>query len=288
MEKKQFDIIIPVSYKDCGILKKTIRWVRKNIETQGVLYVITSESCFSDFPSSFRKEHHVELIDENKMLDSLTFGRVRSLLARHNKANMTGWYFQQFLKMGFALTQYAKGYYLIWDADTIPLQRLSFFDEDTILFNPKKEHHQPYFDTITRLTGITQFAAHSFISEHMMVCTQVMKELVAKLADEGKDWVENIIDHCDMSNIQAFSEFETYGNYCLTFHPELMKPRLLTTLRCGGRLFGRQVSDRELELLALDFDTASFERREYPPFPRSVVACLDRVATELKHRIKNI
>jgi len=190
--------------------------------------------------------------------------------------------------MGFALTQYAKDYYLIWDADTIPLQRLSFFDEDTILFNPKKEHHQPYFNTITRLIGITQFATHSFISEHMMVCTQVMKELVGKLTNEGNDWVEHIIEQCDMSNIQAFSEFETYGNYCLTYHPELMKPRLLITLRCGGRLFGRQVSDKELEYLAIDFDTASFERREYPPFPRSVVSYLDRVAAELKHRIKNI
>lgn len=48
--------------------------------------------------------------------------------------------------MGFALTPFAKEEYLVWDADTIPLNHLNFKDVGAkYLFMPKTEHHDPIF-----------------------------------------------------------------------------------------------------------------------------------------------
>lgn len=281
---EEFDIVIPVSYKDCKFLKKTIQWIRRNLVTEGVIYILTNKSCFSTFGKPFCTTNNVTLIDENSLIPGMTFGTIRKELDKKGRADMTGWYFQQFLKLGFALSQYANQYYLVWDADTIPLNKIVFWKDNKVLINPKKERHQPYFDTITKLLGINNFADYSFISEHMMISSVIMKEMIERISEDKELWWKTILCKCDLSNRQAFSEFETYGNYCLNYHPDHFGTRTLLTLRCGGKLFGRQVNDKELSMLAIDFDTASFERGQYPPFPRSVISKLDRAIIEFKHK----
>lgn len=280
-----YDIVIPVSYKDCKFLKKNIPWIRKNLETSGYIYILTNKSCFSNFDDSFRNSFRVVLIDENALTPSMTFSSIREELVKSDRADMTGWYFQQFLKLGFALSQYATHSYLVWDADTVPLNKIEFWQEGKVLINPKKERHLPYFDTIKKLLGIREFAEFSFISEHMMMDTTIMKEMLLSFTKENEPWWKTILKNCDMTHRQAFSEFETYGNYCLNYHSDHFSTRTLLTLRCGGRLFGRQVTNKELSMLSMDFDTASFERGQYPPFPRSIISKLERASIEFKHRI---
>lgn len=280
---KKFDIVIPVSYKDSHFLSKVLPWIKKNFKGGENIYILTSRRCFNDFNKSLLIDCKATLLDENKLIEEISFSKVREVLNEYNKPDMTGWYFQQFLKIGFARSPYAKDYYLVWDSDTIPLQDLSFFEEDTILYNTKKECHLPYFDTIKKLLGIERQVPYSFISEHMMIKTSIMNEMIG-LISQKNDWWEVILRHCDLSNRQAFSEFETYGTYCIVNYPELYKPRQLMTLRCGGKLFGRQVTMKELELLKLDFDTASFERGQYPPFPRSLHSKIIRAWIEIRHK----
>ena len=63
----------------------------------------------------------------------------------------------------------SKDEYLVWDADTIPLNHLEFKDHDgRYLFMPKTEHHAPYFSTIDKLFDAPKKADYSFISEHMI------------------------------------------------------------------------------------------------------------------------
>ena len=65
-----------------------------------------------------------------------------------------GWYLQQFIKI--EACRAAKPYetVLIWDADTIPLQKLEFEDEAGRLIYYKGNHrpliHKPYFDLIQK------------------------------------------------------------------------------------------------------------------------------------------
>jgi len=277
-----FDTVIPVSYKDCKFLRKNIPWIRKNIETD-VIYVITNRRCFNEFSSHFCSQYRVRLIDENQLIPSLSFSSVKNVLAKAGRENMAGWYFQQFLKIGFSLSDFARDYYLIWDSDTVPLQKLSFFKDQHILINPKTEHHQPYFNTISKLFKVDKFADYSFISEHIMVDSAIMREMISKILKEA-NWFEIILNHCDLSINQSFSEFETYGNYCLNYYPDKYTIRYLKTLRCGSYLFGRQVSAAELNKLSLDFDTVSFERGQYPKFPYSIVSKIERILIELKYK----
>lgn len=274
---------MPVSYKDCWFLRKNIPYIREHLIGCATIYVLTSPRCFRELPIRFCEKWGVHLIDEDELLTDLTFSNVRKELLVYNKGAMTGWYFQQFLKMAFALSSYAGDYYLIWDADTIPVNDISFFDGDEMLINPKKESHKPYFDTINKLYCINRQADYSFISEHMMVKTSVMAELVNIL---GENWWQRILREADVSHYnQAFSEFETLGTYCAYHHPHMYKTRHLSTLRMGGSIFGRQISDKELKKLSMDFDTVSFERGDRPMFPRSVIWAFQRVYTELKYRL---
>lgn len=280
-----YDLVIPVSYKDSSFLNKTLPYIHNQIGLESKIYILTSKKCFSDFSTKILAKYNAVLLDENNLLPELSYSTIRSLLSKHNKANMTGWYFQQFLKIAFALTQYARDYYLIWDADTIPLRPITFSNDEHLLVNPKRECHTPYFVTIEKILGYTKTADYSFISEHMIVKTSIMKEMIRDISN-NKHWWEAIIENCDFSNLQAFSEFETYGTYCMNKYPGLYTTRQLMTLRCGGKIFGRQVSPTEIHLLSLDFDTASFERGQYPPFPRSITAKLDRLWIEFKHKIQ--
>lgn len=285
---KDFNIVIPVSYKDCDFLKKTIPWVRKNIITTGSIYIITNRKCFKTYKQNFLLNYNVVLVDENEMLEGLSFKDVYRFMSKNGEESKTGWYLQQFLKIGFALTEHANDYYLMWDSDTIPLHPIDFFNGESILVNPKREHHEPYFKTITKLFGIEDFADYSFISEHMMIPTEIMKEMINELDSHGMPWWQFIISCCQQKGTQNFSEFETFGNYCRKFHPGLFDLRQLQTLRCGGRLFGRSVSEKELSYLSYDFDTASFERGHKPPFPRSISFYVSRSWIEIKHKYLNM
>ena len=280
----KFDVVIPVSYKDCWFLRKVIPYIRKNIVTDGVIFVLTSSRCFREFSQDFLSRNNVSVLDENQLYPTLTYTNVKNALAQYNMSSMTGWYFQQFLKLAFACSNYAKEYYLIWDADTIPLNKLSFFEGEKILVNPKREYHAEYFETIYRLLGLHKSLDYSYISEHMMIRTDIVRQMLNDISPNA-DWLEQIIRKCDFSSKQAFSEFETIGTYCSAHYPQLFQLRQLSTLRWGGSIWGRQVTDTELERLGRDFDTVSFERGAKPFFRRSIWWKLHSIFIEIKYRL---
>lgn len=49
----KYDIVIPVSYKDCWILKKNIRYIRDNLIGANKIYVILNRDLFRCFKSDF-------------------------------------------------------------------------------------------------------------------------------------------------------------------------------------------------------------------------------------------
>ena len=156
---------------------------------------------------------------------------------KYGKPIRTGWYFQQFLKLGFALSEYAKEYYLTWDADTIPLRHIDMFDaEGKPYFAMKTEYHKPYFDTMKRLLGINKIVPFSFIAEHMMFKVSLVKELISIIDNtqiEDSTWFEKVINATDFEAAKCsemFSEFETYGTYCMNCYPDAYSYHKLNTL----------------------------------------------------------
>lgn len=274
MTTNRFDAIISVSVRDVYIVQKTVKYVNKNISPEKT-YLITNKRLFHFFGKDFLSDNNVVLLDEEQLLPGMNINKVREMVDSHFIEKMRGgWYFQQFLKMAFALTDYAQDYYLIWDADTIPTSKINFFDNDgKMLIAYKDEYNEPYFTTMKRLLGFGKSFESSFIAEHMIIKTNYMRELISKIgaADvEGNCWWEKILNATPKEHKLSFSEFETYGTYLNNMYPYSFKYRQLHTFRTAGKIFGRSMKDFEIKEFDGVCDTISLESNHFPPFPRNL------------------
>lgn len=269
-----YDIIVPIATKDVFILKKNIQFIQCNLKNHNNIYIITHKKNFKII-SSYLKEKNCYLINEEEILGGLSFKNLLKYTTPRNLQFVNGWYYQQFLKLGFALSKYANEYYLSWDADTIPLREIHFFKSKHPLFTMKKEFHHAYFDSIKNLLHIEKIEPESFIAEHMLFKTSIVKELINTIshsAIQGENWIQKIINSLDLSDSPlAFSEFETYGTYCMNYYPDLYKTRHLNTFRSGGLIAGRFISNKKLRNISFDTDTISLELKDFPIFPLNII-----------------
>ena len=275
-----YNCVIPVIYRDYSILNTTIRYVKRFLNPRKV-YVITDVRFKRFLPKEVLCDDNCAIIDENKLYEGLTLVSLKDLFSKLKRREMAaGWYFQQFVKMAFALSEFCDtDYYLSWDSDTIPLRKIDFFDEKgKPYFTMKTEHHNPYYIAIERLLGINSYNCRSYIAENMMFNKVIMKELIERIQSNnqlnGENWYEKIIYAIEPETVSpmGFSEFETYGNYCLNFYSGFYEERTLPSFRAGGLIMGRFVSDKILKQLSFDQATASFEIYDYPPFPWSLLS----------------
>lgn len=266
---KKFNVIIPAAYKDFEFLQKTIKYVSMNIKPQKIFLIIDTR-LIEFLPNKVKCNALVEVLDENGLLENVSFDCVKKTLVNHGlPAKCTGWFLQQFIKLGFALSEYCDtDYYLSWDADTLPLRNIEFFTLDgKPIFTKKKEHNQAYFDTLSKILELGEYADFSYIAEHMMFNKNVMMEMLGDIEEspiDGDSWYEKIINATDPTNVNSFSEFETYGNFCLNHYPDMYATQVLNTFRKAGYIAGRFISDRKLNYMSFDLDTASFELGDYP------------------------
>jgi len=270
-----YDIIIPVGRKDVNFVPRVVDLITRCLSGIEHIYIFTHQKYISVINKKIGKYTQCMVLDENELLPGSDFAKVRDIICQHapQHVNMTGWYFQQFLKLGFALSRYSKQYYLSWDADTLPLAPIKFFDGDNILFNPKQENHIAYFETINRILGFGKQVEVSYISESMMFSVAIVKEMISKIdnTDNQSGWIEKIINACNFEKSpQSFSEFETYGNYCARYYPGLYKPRHLNTFREAGLIRGRYIREKQLREMSFDLDMASFELHNRPCFPYNI------------------
>lgn len=285
----KYDVIIPVAFKDFDFLKKSHKYLFKNLGAEHI-FIITNGRLSRFLPSIIKNDPFFIVLDEDRLLNGLSFQKIHLIIKSQGREHTnTGWFFQQFLKMGFALSDYCKNdFYLSWDADTIPLQPISFFDEDEKpYFTMKTEYHRPYFIAIKRLLGIDKINDGSYIAEHMMFNKRIMCELLDKIQESSVDgviWYEKILNSIvsEFESTDSFSEFETYGSFCKLNYPSLYVERQMPSFRRGGLIQGRFVHESVLQKLAEDFVVSSFEIYDRPPFPWNIMS--DLYEKYLKHK----
>lgn len=269
--EKGFDVIIPVAIKDAPFIRRTLNYVFQNLEGVGNVYIIASRKLFGVIKKRTKNIERCILLDEDTIVDGLSFFKLNSFL-KQKGFKRTGWLFQQFLKLGFAQSSYCdKDYYLSWDADTIPLRKISFFDYEHPFFTRKGEFHKPYFDAIKRLLNMDKSVDFSFIAEHMLfnkaIVIQMLRDI--ELHNDGT-WLEAILSNVDFNEPNCFSEFETYGTYCANRHKDLYHIRFLNTLRCGALIRGPFITPQIIDELSFDLDTVSLEIWHKPSFPWNI------------------
>ncbi len=264
-KKDAFDIYIISSQKDLEFIERTVKYIRKNIEAE-CIYVVTKKVS-KELASSFDM---CVFLDEDRLFDGLFFDAVKKEIAKYSPfVKNTGWYFQQFLKYACAFISKNR-YYLIWDADTIPVRKIDFYNsKGQPYFNLKREYMENYFFTIFELFSLKKSTKESFVSEHMLFDAEIVKEMCSEIMLKtqipGNSFWRKIL-YCSFNFSGAkddrqmnFSEYETYGTYCDYRYPKKYAKRKLKTLRFGTEFLGDNPSDDVLSWAGKDFDTISFE-----------------------------
>lgn len=261
-----FVVVMPIKASDWSIAQRVIPFIKKNIDPKNII-LISSESL----KEKLSEDCDLIFINENSLIPGLTLPRVREVIERAGgQPKVAGWFLQQFIKLAFSMVC-KDDFYLTWDADTIPLNKIEFFDSYTgkPYFTVKREYVEAYFDTIKRLLGLNKFCVESFISEHMLFSTALCREFIEFIESNsdsvGKKFWEKCIYACNFSRWeQPFSEFESYGTYVSYKHSGAYQLRKMRTLRCGLDFLGDTPSEAELTWAAHDFDTISFEHWSEP------------------------
>ncbi|MCR5418302.1 MAG: glycosyltransferase family 2 protein [Lachnospiraceae bacterium] len=238
----------------CFVGSKEVGRLVSELEQTGIVFLHEDEILPFDEVYTYMSEHLAGILQGTKL-----------------PRGMVGWYYQQFLKMQYARVCEDE-YYMAWDGDTIPCRDIPMFDEVTgkPYMDLKKEYHREYFDTIKLLFGGMEKAIEeSYISEHMLINTRIMKDMLEKIEQNdqlsgGAFW-QRIISCIEPEKIKdtAFSEFETYGTFCHYYYPDTYQYRRWHSFRLGAEFFDPDtISDGDYEWIGHDFSAISFEKNQ--------------------------
>jgi hypothetical protein len=210
------DAVVTFHSKDRELLPWCIRGIRNHLEVARIL-VVASRGSRQDVERT-----DAIFVDEDSVVESLT--------ASFHPSQRWGWYFQQILKLGMA-DRVDTDYYLVVDADTVFLRRVTFFNDDgKPLYATSTEYCQAYFDVFEHLLGFIANREYSFITNHMVFHRDIVKEMRSSFRG-AVPWYMCIVKYVEPQapwySEAQFSEYETYGHYIKAFHPDELNVRPL-------------------------------------------------------------
>lgn len=269
---QKFDTLIVVTPKDYQRLASNYHRTVKNLPSDRLYFVgseevgeLVKQSNLGEKVGFINENDIIQFDDVHQVIKERLAGR---LAGKELPRGITGWYYQQFLKMQYACVC-EDDYYMTWDGDTVPCKPFSMFNpEGAPYIDLKHEYNELYFTTMgTLIPGLKKFIEPSFISEHMLFNCKIMKQLIARIERNenipGTTFFEKIINAIpvDVLTKNAFSEFETYGSFVCITNPALYKLREWHSFRYAGEFLDPDtISDSDYEWLSRDFDAASFEK----------------------------
>lgn len=205
---------------------------------------------FEEF--NFISEESIISFEEfNKIFEKLSI----SINFKKDFRNRLSWYYQQILKLSFAIdySSVKQENIIIWDADTVILKKIIFFEKNySIKYGSLFEFHKPYFKTnegligqnpkyfissLVQFIGMTPLECHHLVKNYLKINT-AQEKLSFFLS---QTILQNIFRKHQIYNGSLFSEYELIGisNYIL--NKKKQKP--IFTLRSGldGKLTSMQL-----------------------------------------------
>jgi len=204
------DIVIPCHEKDAWILPRAISGARRNVLHRiGSVVVVAPES---------RKIQSVcRRLDCEFVLEDVAAPLPRrDVNCNVNGRDCSGWIYQQLIKLSADRVSKAD-YILVLDADTVLIRPHVFRKcEQTILF-VTPEGRGNYCAAYARLLALPWLHSDSFITHYMLLERQKLAELRDAIEAVMKQpWYSAILATADAAtDASFFSEYETYGNFCL-------------------------------------------------------------------------
>ena len=269
-----YDALIVVTPADFVRVKVNYDRLFDLLPVRKIIFIGSDEVCHMAVELPYGDK--VSWINEN---DIVNFDEVHSLLEKRLEPvlngeklprRVTGWYYQQFLKMQYAYIC-PDEYYMVWDGDTVPCKKFSMFSAEAKPYlDLKHEEHEEYFVTLSKiLPGMGKVIGPSFISEHMLmnkaIMTDMLKDIESNPNIDGDKYWEKILNAIPTEKLQSnsFSEFETYGTYVALRHQNAYKLRDWHSFRYGSEFFVPEtMKDSDFEWLGRDFFAISFEKNQ--------------------------
>jgi hypothetical protein len=265
LRQQPLDVVTACRPADLRLLKMTVEALRRFIPFRR-LYVFTARANFPRLRRDLGADD-VELIGEETALPDMTLADLKRLtLPGFPKG--AGWYFQQLLKFSFCFRNLGDDFYLIWDADTVPLRSMEFFDaEERMLFTVAEEDHAPYFQSYRKLLGEEPQREFSFVAQHMIVQKSILREMLDRIDARfpgNESWAWKIMRNLPGSGPNLFSEYETLGHFVKNHYPERASYRKLSWLRDGSQHVFGLPKEADLKRLAGRYEFATFESGQRP------------------------
>jgi hypothetical protein len=199
------------------------------------------------------------------IVDTGYAGALKLQMESHDNSTRFGWYLQQFLKIG-ALLRSESDRLVIWDADCVPVKKVTLFDENQRpLYMEADEYHEEYFSMIERLLGLLRVQNGSFITPGFPIMKNWLSEFLDAVENRnrGLKWFDAIIASTNLGTQSGFSEFETLGTWISNSYPGQYGKSEVAWERFGQSRFGLASSFGPEEVVDLgkrkNLDIISFE-----------------------------
>ncbi len=209
------DVVIACIDKDLPILRFCIQAARLFIE-DGVdqIFIVAPDSPGI---KQVAQAERCEFIDENAVFEL----RRSDVSCPVNGVDRSGWIFKQLLVL-CADRVSSKNSILVLDADTVLIRPHRFLFHEKVTYFVSDELHAPYYDAYRKILKMPWRFPMSFVSHYMLFERRRLEALRADIARENNcQWYDAIVSLGKETNdISFFSEYETYGNYCLFKYPD--------------------------------------------------------------------
>lgn len=204
------DVVIPVIEKDLGALPLTLQGIRTNLAhpVGDIILVGPKKSSVR----TFSKKYKCRFVDENYAAPL----PLQSIHYTSNGIDRAGWLFQQLIKLNASTIVNTKRF-LVIDADTVLTRPQIMTYGNRPIANHSDEFHIPYFTAYQKIIGKKPGSSMSFVSHYMLFDTTILDKLHKEIESlHKKSWWQAILDSLDYNEFSAFSEYELYGNFCLS------------------------------------------------------------------------
>lgn len=285
------DYVVPTKDLDC-VVRATLESLHRHASVRRVLLVAPASTC-KVWQAERRvgdKYPETMCVPEDTVVPDVSYASVEAIFDDKfgkgqdqqqfgwGQHSLTGWYLQQFLKMGIVeaagrlnLTKD----FVVWDSDMVLVHNFAPFDDrDQTNFmedgNRRNEgcntRYEASFRQLTHLPyGYSQQGGTSFTSHHMVVHTDYMLELLGRLGSSGQHWTKAIIEAAcpDLETCKCgFSEYGAYASWVKHQHPDIMVevPKGFQRLQVGRDACCPQDSPGVLEGQPSNVSFVGFER----------------------------
>jgi hypothetical protein len=206
------------------------------------------------------KENNIKIIDENLIISFSDFSKIFLKNLKNSSyffeiQPRIGWYYQQVIKISFVVdfVKENKQNMVIWDADTIILKKINFFEKNfSVKYATINEFFRAYYLTNKTifsylpnffLSSLLQFASLGKLENEFLL--KNLNTFISKKNCSTGEWISNIISSAIFKthknyNGSMFSEYELIGmsNIFLTNTFQKIIPTLRNNL--NGKLTNLQ------------------------------------------------